>query len=381
VQLVRIDDGATVWAEKFDEPFGDVFAVEDSISGRVAELITAKLSADDRLRLSKRHTSSVDAHRWYLQGRYYWNRRTEDGLRRAIECFNEAVAADPNDALAYVGLADAYTLLGTVVYGAYRRRDVWPRARAAAAKALEVDDRLAEAHTSLAFINFRYDWDWAAAERGFLRAIELNPHYATARQWYAYLLSTRGRHDQAIREITCAQTLDPLSLPIATGVGRLLYLAGRYEEAAEECRRAIEMDLTFAGAHLDLGLIYEQLGRYDDAVSEFTRALDLSGGSHIPLVHLAHAHGVFGRQDRAREILLDLRRLSARIDVAQADWAIFHLGMGETAQALACLQQAYEDRDSFMVLLKVEPLLAPLRDEPTFQDLLRQLEPTHPTAA
>ena len=259
-----------------------------------------RLTADDRLRLAKRHTGSVEAHHWYLKGRYHWNRRTEDGLRRAIECFNEAIAADPNDALAYVGLADSYTLPGTVTYGAFYRRDVWPRARAAAAKALELDEQLAEAHTSLAFIKFRYDWDWDGAERGFARAIELNPHYATARQWYAVFLPHAAITMRRLREIRCAQELDPLSLPIATGVGRFLYLAGRHDEAVVECRKAIEMDGTFAGAHIDLGLIYVQLGRADEAISEFQRAVDLSGGSHIPLVHLGHAYRRF-RPARPRQ--------------------------------------------------------------------------------
>ncbi|HXH05551.1 MAG TPA: tetratricopeptide repeat protein [Vicinamibacterales bacterium] len=378
VQLVDVERGAVVWAGTCDEPTADVFALEDSIAGRVAEVVTARLTDDDRLRLAKRHTVSLEAHEWYLKGRYYWNRRTEEGLRRAIECFNAAIAADPRDALAYVGLADAFTLLGTVVYGAFRRRDVWPRARAAAERALDIDPQLAEAHASLAFIAFRHDWDWAAAERGFRRAIELNPHYATARQWFAYFLSTRGRHAEALREIREAQQLDPLSLPIATGAGRLLYFAGRYAEAAAECRKAIEIDATFAAAWLDLGLVYLQLGEFDQAIEALQRAVDLSGGGHIPLVHLGHACAVSGHLERARAIREEVRRLSARLDIAPADLAVLHLGFGETADALACLQRAYDERDGFMVLLKVEPLLAPLRAEPVFQDLLRLLDGPSP---
>jgi TolB-like protein/Flp pilus assembly protein TadD len=374
VQLVSVENGAILWAEKYDEQFSDFFALEDSISERVAEVLSVRLTADDRLRLARRHTGSVEAHHWYLKGRYHWNRRTEDGLRRAIECFNEAIAADPNHALAYVGLADSYTLLGTITYGAFHRRDVWPRARAAAAKALELDERLAEAHTSLAFIKFRYDWDWAGAEQGFTRAIELNPHYATARQWYAYFLATRSRHDEALREIRCAQQLDPLSLPIATGVGRFLYFAGRHDEAAVECRKAIEMDGTFAGAHLDLAMVYVQLGRHDDAIVEARRAVDLSGGNHIPLVTLGYAYGVSGRHELAREVLAEMRRLSALIDVAPADWALVHLGLGEKDKAMGYLEKAYEERDSFMVLMRVEPLLSPLCAEPAFQDLLRRFD-------
>jgi len=374
VQLVRIHDGATLWAEKYDEPLTDIFTLEDSISERVAEVVAVRLTAEQRSQLGKRDTGSTEAHHLYLKGRYYWNKRTEEGLRRAIECFNAAIAADPNHAQAYAGVADVYTLLGAFTPGAFHPRDVWPRARAAALLALEIDDQLAEAHTSLAFIKFRFDWDWEGAEREFARAIELNPHYATARQWYAYFLSTRCRHEAALREIRCAQRLDPLSLPIATGVGRFLYFARRHEEAVLECRKAIEMDNTFAGAHLDLGIIYVELRRYVEAISELRRAVDLFGASHVPLALLGHAYAVSGRLDRAREVLNELRRLATRVYVAPSDWAVFHLGMGDTAQALACLEKAYEERDSFMVLLKVEPLLAPLYAEPRFQDLLQRMD-------
>jgi DNA-binding winged helix-turn-helix (wHTH) protein/tetratricopeptide (TPR) repeat protein len=373
LQIVRVQDGAALWTAKYDERLTDIFALEDSIADRLVDVLAVRLTAEDQSLLARRDTGSAEAHHHYLKGRYHWNRRTEEGMRRAIACFNEAIAADPSYALAYAGLSDAYTLLGSIAYGGFRPSDVWPRARAAALQALALDDRLAEARTSLAFIRFRYDWDWEGAERDFAAAIALNPHYATARQWHAYLLSTWGRHEDALSEIRCAQELDPLSLPIATGVGRFLYFAGRYEEATRECRKAVEMDETFAGAHLDLGIVYVQLGRYREAVSELRRVLELSGGSPPALAHLGHAYGVSGQHDKAREVLSELRRLSVQAHVAPSDWAVYQLGVGNAAEALACLERAYEARDSFMVLLKVEPLLAPLRTEPRFLELLRRL--------
>lgn len=372
-QVVRVRDGATLGAEKYDAPSADIFALEDSIADRLVEVLAVRITPEDRSLLAKRDTGSAEAHLLHLKGRYHWNRRTEEGMRRAIAFFNEAIAADPNYALAYAGLADAYTLLGAIAYGGFRPTDVWPRARAAALKALALDERLAEARTSLAFIKFRCDWDWEGAEREFQAAIALNPHYATARQWYAYLLSTRGQHQAALSEIRRAQELDPLSLPIATGVGRFLYFAGRYEEAVAECRKAIDMDGTFAGAHLDLGIVYEQLGRYPEAIGELRRAVDLSGRSHAALVQLGHAYAVAGRREQARDVLNDLRRLSAQVYVAPSDWALLHLGMGDLGAALACLERAYEEGDGFLVLLEVEPLLSPLHRETRFRDLVRRL--------
>jgi DNA-binding winged helix-turn-helix (wHTH) protein/tetratricopeptide (TPR) repeat protein len=373
VQLVNVDNGATAWAEKFDGTLDDVFGVEDAIAERVASALADRLSAADRSRLSKRHTGSPEAHRWYLMGRYYWNRRTEESLRQAIDCFTRALASDPGYALAYAGLADAYTLLGSYSYGAVHPRDVTPLARAAAARALEIDEELAEPTTSLAFIKFRYDWNWPEADRLLRRAIELNPHYATARQWYAFLLAIQGRHDDALLEIQRAQELDPLSLPIATGVGRLLYFAGRYPEAIEECRRAIALDPAFAGAHLDLGIVYEQVNQYDAAIAEFREAFRLSAGSPVVLTQLGHAYGRSGNTSAARSVVNQLVDLSTRLYVAPFDWAIVHAGLGEIDKALERLSEAWHERSSSLVFLKADRSFAPLYNDARFQALLRQM--------
>jgi serine/threonine-protein kinase len=373
VQLVNVDDGATAWGEKFDGTLNDIFGIEDAIAERVASVLADHLSAADRSRLSKRHTDNPEAHRLYLMGRYYWNRRTEESLRQAIDCFTRALAADPGYALAYGGLSDAYTLLGSYSYGAVHPRDVTPLARAAAARALEIDEELAEPTTSLAFIKFRYDWDWTEADRLFRRAIELDPHYATARQWHAFFLAIQERHDDALLEIRRAQELDPLSLPIATGVGRLLYFAGRYPEAIEECRRAIALDSAFAGAHLDLGIVYEQVSRYDAAIAEFHEALRLSGRSPLVLVQLGHAYGMSGRTAEARGVLNQLVDISTRLYVAPFDWAIIHIALGEIDKALERLSEAWHERSSSLVFLKSDRSFTPLYGEPRFQALLRQI--------
>jgi len=373
VQLVNVNNGATAWAEKFDGTLDDVFGVEDAIAERVASALADRLSADDRARLSKRHTDSPEAHRWYLMGRYHWNRRTEQSLRQAIDCFTRALTADPEYALAYAGMADAYTLLGSYAYGTTHPRDVTPLARAAAARALEIDEELAEPTTSLAFIKFRYDWDWPEAERLFRRAMELNPHYATARQWHAFLLAIQERHDDALLEISRAQELDPLSLPIATGVGRLMYFAGRYPEAIEECRRAIALDPAFAGAHLDLGIVYEQVKQYDAAIAEFHEAYRLSACSPVVLTQLGHAYGMSGNTAAARSVLNQLVDLSTRMYVAPFDWAIVHVGLGEIDKALERLTEAWHERSSSLVFLKADRSFAPLYDDPRFKALLRQI--------
>ena len=373
VQLVHVEDGAIAWAEKFDGRADDTFAIEDAIAERVADALTDTLTVADRSRLSRHHTDSPEAHRLYLMGRHYWNKRTEESLRQAIDCFNKALAADPGYALAYAGMADAYTLLGSYSYGHVYPRDVMPLARAAAARALEIDDELAEPTTSLAFIKFRYEWDWAEAERLFRRALELDPHYATARQWLAFFLATQERFDEALAEIRRARELDPVSLPIATGAGRLLYFAERYDEAVEACRLAIALDSTFAGAHLDLGIVYEQLGQYDAAIAEFHEALDVSGGSPVVLAQLGHAYGMSRRIAEARRVLQQLVEISTRLYVAPFDWAILHIALGEMEAALGRLNEAWNERSSSLVFLKVERSFAPLYNEPRFQALLRRI--------
>jgi DNA-binding winged helix-turn-helix (wHTH) protein/tetratricopeptide (TPR) repeat protein len=375
VQLVNVRNGATAWAEKFDidGSLNDIFRIEDAIAERVASVLAHRLSALDRSRLSKRHTDNPEAHRLYLTGRYHWNKRTEESLRQALDCFTRALAADPGYALAYAGMADAYMLLGSYSYGTVHPRDVTPLARAAAARALEIDEELAEPTASLAFIKFRYDWDWTEADRLFRRATELDPYYATARQWYAFFLAIQERHDAALLEIRRAQELDPLSLPIATGVGRLLYFAGGYAEAIDACRRAIALDSAFAGAHLDLGMVYEQVNQYDEAIAEFHQALRLSGGSPLVLVQLGHAYGMSGRTVEARRVLNQLVEISTRLYVAPFDWAIIHIGLGETEKALERLDEAWHERSSSLVFLKAEHSFAPLYGQRRFQALLRRI--------
>jgi DNA-binding winged helix-turn-helix (wHTH) protein/tetratricopeptide (TPR) repeat protein len=373
VQVINVAARATTWADKIEGKLEDIFRIEDEIANRVAAVLDEHLSAADRLRLSKRYTNNPEAHRLYLLGRYYWNKRTEESLQRAIDHFTRAAAADPGYALAYAGMADAYTLLGSYAYGTIHPRDVIPLARAAAARALDIDDELAEPTASLAFIKFRWDWDWTEADRLFQRATTLDPHYPTARQWYAFFLAIQDRHADAQQQIRRAQELDPVSLPIATGVGRLSYFAGRYADALDACRHAITLDPTFAGAHFDLGMVYEQVTNYDAAIDEFQQALRLSGGSPVVLVQLGHAYGLSGRIVDARRVLNQLIELSSRMYVAPFDWAIIHLGLGEIDRALDRLEEACHERSSSVVFLKVEHSFAPLYGNSRFRALVERI--------
>jgi DNA-binding winged helix-turn-helix (wHTH) protein/Tfp pilus assembly protein PilF len=277
-RLVSVPDGLVLWADKFDENFTDIFKVEDSISGKVAEALALKLSGDEHKRLTKRYTDKAEAYQLYLKGRYFWNKRTEDGFNRGIAQFKQAVEKDSNYALAYAGLADSY--IGLTFYNFAAPNETMPKAKEAAMNALAIDSALAEAHTSLAHVLMNYDWNWSEAEKEFKLSIELNPDYATAHQWYAiHYLTAMGRPEEALQEMKRALDLEPTSLVMNTFMGATLYFAARYDEAIEQCRRTIEMDPNFAIAHWHLGLAYEQKDMFDEAIVEFQKATALSGGS------------------------------------------------------------------------------------------------------
>jgi tetratricopeptide (TPR) repeat protein len=321
--------------------------------------------------VAKRPTQNVEAYELYLKGRYYWNKRTEEGFRRAIEYFGEATEKDRNYGLAYAGLADSYILLGE--YGLLPAKEAYAKAREAATKALELDDTLAEAHAALADVKIDYDWDWAGAEREFRRAIELNPGYATAHQWYGELLSSLGRHEEALAEIKRAQQLDPLSLIINTSSGWILLGAGRDDLAIEQLRKTLEIDPNFARAHGDLGMAYLRKGNFPEAVAEFQRAATLSSNIIDYQSGLGHAYARAGKHTEARKLLYELKEHSKQRYVSWYDFAAIYAGLGEKDQAFALLEKAYEQRDPKVTWAKVDPSLDPLRSDPRFQDLLRRI--------
>lgn len=371
VQLVSIASGAQLWAEKFDERLTDIFAVEDDISERVAQSLTLRLMDEERKRLTRRSAENTEAHQLYLRGNYYWNQRTAEGLKRAIACFNQAVALDPQLAPAHVGLADSYALLGCV-HGELSPREAMPRAKAAALKALELDEQLAEAHTALALVRALYDWDWAGAERAYLRALEINPTQATARHWYGLCLAWMGRPEEALIELRCAQQLDPFSPIIGANVAWARYAARRYDEAITECRKTIEMAPNFYRAYVYLGWAYEQTGDFEAAIMELRTAMELHGGGP-EVTGLGHAYARAGRIDDAHRVIAELQRRAARSYISPHAFALIYAGMNEPDNTLAWLERAYEDRTHWLVFLQVEPRFDSLREDARFIDLLRRV--------
>jgi TolB-like protein/tetratricopeptide (TPR) repeat protein len=373
VQLLGVRDGAPIWAENFDERFTGVFAVQDSISIQVARALKPELTGEERKLLAKRYTENPEAYRAYLKGRYLASKRTIEDLQRSIGYFEQAIQIDPNFALAFAGLADSYTLLE--IYLAVPTKDVIPQAKAAAMRALELDDTLAEAHTSLGYILCRIDWDWSGSEREFKRAIELNPNYASAHHWYSLHLMFTRRFDEAMAELKRAQELDPLSLPINTAMGAVFYRARRYDDAIEHFQRTMKLysDSASGGLRIHLGQAYEQKGMYEQAVEEFQRARDLSGNGSDALAQLAHAYGASGKRTEALNVLSRLNELSKQRYVPSHLMALVYAGLGEKDQALSELQKAYEERSSGLVEVQVDPRFDSLRADPRFADLVHRM--------
>ena len=273
VRLIKIQDGSSLWAETFDEGFTDIFSVQDSISQRVVDALAVRLSMPEKEQIAKRYTQNGEAYQLYQKGRYFWNKRTPDGLLKSIDFLEQAVKKDANYALAYAGLADSY--IAATNFNVLPPRDVYPKAKQAALKALRIDNTLAEAHAALAFSTMLFDWNWKASEPDFRRAIELSPNYGQAHQWYAVSLISSGRFAEAMVEAERAQQVEPLSLPINAGMGWVSFLSRNYDRTIEECTKTLEMDASFAPAYVYRGLAYEQKGMLDKAITDFETARKL----------------------------------------------------------------------------------------------------------
>jgi TolB-like protein/Tfp pilus assembly protein PilF len=371
VQLIRVASNSRLWGNSYDGDLRDVFALQGEVAGRIVDEIRVTLTPPDRARLADVRTSSPDAYLAYSKGRFFWNKRTDADIKKAILEFQQAIAKDPNYALAYDGLADCWVALGWYAY--LSPTESFPHAKSAVNKALSLDDSLAEAHTSLAFVSLYYDRDWTKAEREFRRAIDLNPNYANGHHWYAEYLSLVGRHEQAIAESERARELDPLSNIINTWVGSRYFFARQYDKAIEQYRNAVEMDPTFVPAHLVLGQAYEQKGMLPEAIAELERAVTLSGRRPVYLASLAHAYGLAGKRTQALKLLQDLKAMSQHIFVSSYDLALAHLGMGEKAEALALLSQAVDERSPRVAFLRVEPRLDRLRANARFAALMSRV--------
>jgi TolB-like protein/Tfp pilus assembly protein PilF len=372
-KLVQVSDETQLWGDTYERDAADVFTVQTDVAESVAEALAVELLSDERSRAAaaKTPTTSPAAHDAYLRGRHHWNQRTEDGFRKAIEFFEQAIEHDPGYALAYAGLADCHIVLAE--YGVSSAREVFPAARRAVLRALEIDDELAEAHTSLAAIRGYYDWDWEGAEREFRRALELDPGCATARQWYAEFLTQMGRHDEALAEIQRALEVDPLSLIINSVKAALFYYAGQHEEALEQARRTLELDPEFPVAHYFLGEAYEDQGRYEEAIEELKHAATLAGGGPKWRARLAYTYAVAGRESEARRILDEVTGPSPGGFVSSYTVAAVYGALGDKDEAFRWLERAVEERDVRLRWLKVEPLFPSLRADPRFDDLLRRM--------
>ncbi len=371
-RLVSVPDGSVLWADKFDENFTDIFKVEDSISGKVAEALALKLSGEQQKGLTKRYTDNAEAYQLYLKGRYFWNKRTEDGFNRGISQFKQAVEKDSSYALAYAGMADSY--IGLTFYNFAAPNETMPKAKEAAMNALAIDNALAEAHASLAHVLMNYDWNWSEAEKEFKLSIELNPDYATAHQWYAvHYLTAMGRVDLALQEMKRALVLEPTSLVMNAFMGATLYFAERYDDAIEQCRRTIEMDPNFAVAHWHLGLAYEQKDMFDEAIAEFQTATALSGGSLLMKASLGHAYAKANRKDEAIMILDELKELSKERYVSSYETAAIYVALGDNEQEFKLLERAYKEHCFHLVYLKVWPQFSIVRADPRVQDLVQRI--------
>jgi eukaryotic-like serine/threonine-protein kinase len=369
-QLIHGPTDRHMWSRSYERDLHNVLTMQDEVAYSIADEIKLNVSRKQLPPTSARRIDP-DAYELYLKGRYFWDKRTEEGLKKGLECFQGVVAKDPNDPRGYAGMADSYLML--VEYGTFPAKYTIPKARAAALKALEMDNTLAEAHASLASIKEDYDWDWSGAEGEFKRSLELNPSYATARQWYAEFVAEMGRFDKAIEEIKRAREVDPLSLIVNTVEGEIFYEARQYNDAVQQLHKVIELDPNFAEAHRLLGETYLQLLMYEEAVAELQKALTLSGGSAQNEACLGQAYGMWGRKNEARTILEHLKIRSKQSYISPGDLSLVYAGLGESDQALDLLEEAYEQRLPSMVNLKVDPSLDSLRSNPRFQSLLHRI--------
>jgi serine/threonine-protein kinase len=371
MELVDVTDGSQLWSEHYNREFADLLAVEKAIAQEIAGKLRLRLTGEQKRRLGGPRTENAEAYQCYLKGRYHWNKRSAEGLKKSIKFFEQAIDLDPTYAVAYTGVADAYLNLGG--WGHLPFREAYPRAKAAATQALAIDEDLAEAHVSLAMVQKEYDWDWAGAGRGYERALELKPNYATAYQWYGEYLAALGRHEEAIAVIRRAVELDPLSLIIQATLGRHgYYFARQYDQAIAQLHKTLEMDENFWVAHLWLGWTYANVGRFPEAHVELQTARRLDNNLEIVMA-LGYAYGRAGRRLEAQQVLDELQQLSRARYVSPMLGALIATGMAEGDQALGWLEQSYADRAQMMSELRAEPAFDPLRADPRFADLLRRV--------
>ena len=371
VKLVRAETHAHLWADVYDRKLTDIFAVETEIAKAVADTLQAKLTGSEERAISVKPTGSLEAYEFYLRGRYYWNRRTAGGLKKALEQFEHAVEKDPMYGLAYAGLADCYALLEQ--YAGTPSSETLPKARAAALRALQIDDSLGEAHTSLGYVN-GLTWQFREAEKEFKRGIALNPNYPTAHHWYGLpYLAMLGRLEEAMAEIKRAQQLDPLSPIIGANAGNIYVLEGNLNTAVEEFKKVIELDPNFPIAHDFLGCAYLKQGREQEAMAELQKGVELSRRASQELGFLGYGYGALGKRAEATTLLKELEERYARKESPGMFLAAVYAGLGEKDQAFAWLDRDFQTRTGLLIFITTLPDYDALRDDPRYIDLLRRI--------
>ena len=370
-QLIDASTDEHLWAETYDRELSDIFELQREVAERIAQALETKITTTEARHIAKKPTASMEAYQLYLRGRFFWNKRNEEGLKKSVDSFQQAIAIDPSYAEAYAGLADAFTQLA--IFEFLPPTEAFPKARAAAEKAIALDSSVAEAHAALGLVRFQFDWDWTAAERELRAAIELNPNYAPGHHFYADFLKGLGRFEEAWREICQARELDPLSLAISSGVGHVLYLSRQYDRAIEAYRQTVELDPGYVQARLWFGRPFLQKGMYAEAVAELRRAVELSNGSTISLAVLAHAYAAAGNRVEALGLLDTLQKRALERYVPSYWLAFVSVGLGDHDRAIEWMTKAFQEHSAWLAWANVEPRFDSLRQDPRFQALLRQV--------
>jgi TolB-like protein/DNA-binding winged helix-turn-helix (wHTH) protein/Tfp pilus assembly protein PilF len=370
-QLIRASSDKHLWAQSYEVELRNILTVQKEVARSIAEQIRLELNPHEQRRLDQPQAVNGEAYESYLKGRFFWNKRTGEGLKKAIDYFSQAIQNDPNYAPAYAGLADSYALAGDWKYGVLAPREAYPKAKAAAKKAIALDSTLGEAHISFAFCLEGFDWDFESAGREFTRGIELSPGYATGHEWYGWHLAALGHNGEAVAEVEKAENLDPLSLIIAADLAEELLVARRYDEAIKQSRKALYLDPFFANVHYVLGQASAQKHIYNEAIKELRIAVQLSPESTAFTANLAYAYAVSGMTDEAVKLLNDLKNRSPGAFSSAAEVALIYVGLDQKDQAMAWLEKAYAERFSPWVLMR--PCFDSLRSDPRFQNLLRRI--------
>lgn len=371
VDLIDVRNRKTLWGEKFERKMSDLLITQRDIAAAIADKLQLRLSGNDSNGITKSYTSNNEAYQLYLQGRYFWNKRSSENLKKATDLLRAATEKDPQFALAYAGLADCYAV--SYYYVGERSRDLMPFAKIYAQKAIDLDPTLAEPHTTLGFVRWLLEWDRAVAEKELLRAIELNPNYPTAHHWYSRYLRGIGRKDEAFREIRRAEELDPLSLVIINNVAENYIEHGDLDSATKECRRMIDLDPNFWAAHQTLAITLIKQGRYAEALTEAQKSAQLSNRANASLALLGHVYGKLGQRSDADAVIKELEKRYADRLADGRDLVVVYAGLDDKDNAFAWLEKAFNDRSVFLMFLKLEPLMDSLHSDPRWSDLERRV--------